>query len=794
MPYELKHIPWPGWEMVREIGKGTFGTVYEIRHDLIAGEERAAMKVLSVPQNDSEIKSMRSEGLKEDEITQTVKEQAGRILQEYKNLCDLQGSANIVRCNAVHHEIHADGIGVDVYILMELLTPLLDNVDVLLKTESQIISFGIDMCNALIACEEKKILHRDIKPENIFVSQEGIYKLGDFGVARSHDHTTYGTRGVGTPSYMAPEVANGGEYNKQADIYSLGIVMYWLLNKRRTPFLPLPPKGIRMSDREEALKRRCSGEPIPAPVNGSKKLKEIVLKACAFDLKDRYQSAAELLEDLNAIAGVPTVIVPPEIGRSVQEPAKDADIIPEEVTIGPTFHDVAAEGNAEETVGPIFSPVPADEAADQEKTVGPVFVSKDKPKQHKKKKKAWPIIAVLLVCAILGSLFMLSRPFVVGVTPTHNDLEKYLRDGYSAIACYEVKYLGYAKNARNVSFWVGEEYNGMNVLISRFATNETIEANVVNGEVTANIILGDQYLIQVVTEETSNLAWSDWTTELPVGVSLNRATVEVDIMYRTREREYAESSDETMNGWDLYEKLETNASYGEWSDWTETSMQETTNIEIEHQHQYRYRTKEFTSSTTQSMDGWELYDSKTSKEWGPWSAWDRTYQYYDDAMAGNTATRQYETRYRYHNAILFFPSADAKLATHSYQMPGVYSKDELPYPEGTIVCQYPDGSYEKAYIDIGTEVRYRDLVDLERFYYYRWTTWSDWSAEMVTASDTIEVEERDVYRSREFNCDYIFRFRRWNEWSEWREWTRGMEFENTQDREYEVQVVYRYLQ
>lgn len=782
MPYELKHIPWPGWEMVREIGKGTFGTVYEIRHDLIAGEERAAMKVLSVPQNDSEIKSMRSEGLKEDEITQTVKEQAGRILQEYKNLCDLQGSANIVRCNAVHHEIHADGIGVDVYIWMELLTPLLDNVDVLLKTESQIISFGIDMCNALIACEKKKILHRDIKPENIFVSQEGIYKLGDFGVARSHDHTTYGTRGVGTPSYMAPEVANGGEYNKQADIYSLGIVMYWLLNKRRTPFLPLPPKGIRMSDREEALKRRCSGEPIPAPVNGSKELKEIVLKACAFDLKDRYQSAAELLEDLNAIAGAPTVIVPPVIGGSVQEPAKDADIIPEEVTIGPTFHDVAAEGNAEETVGQIFSPVPADETADQEKTVGPDFERKEKPKQLKKKKKAWSIIAALLVCAIVCSLFLLSQPVVVGVTPSLEDLESKLFDGYSAIGCYEVSTVFPIGYTRKVEFEVGEIYNNCEIQITGDVRERSIKATVIDGKVSAPLNADGTYILQVKTDVTNEAVWSDWDTELPEGVLLNSDIVQVDVIYRTRQKEYVTSNRETMDGWELYDTVIPDAPYGEWSEWTETELIGDEYYEVEEQTLYRSREKEFTTSTSETMDGWTRYDSKDNYTYGQWSDWLSIKLSSDDRIEVQERIIQWD----YHVDIY-------KNGVYDYSgtMPSTIDRGK---GVGEVVLDYqnsggPHVQYVVTGISYWKEYRWR-LIEkaAPTYYYYRWTDWSNWSTDAIESSENTEVEDRTVYRSREIYGDTVYCYWRWGEWSEW-----GLE-NQTEDinNETESCVVYRF--
>ena len=97
------------------------------------------------------------------------------------------------------------------------------------------------MCSALELCRENNIIHRDIKPQNIFVSRYGVFKLGDFGVAKASTIRTSADK-VGTYSYMAPEVYKGKGYDDRVDIYSLGMVLYWLLNERRGPFLPMPPQ------------------------------------------------------------------------------------------------------------------------------------------------------------------------------------------------------------------------------------------------------------------------------------------------------------------------------------------------------------------------------------------------------------------------------------------------------------------------------------------------------------------------------------------------------------------------
>src|SRR5699024_8546283 len=91
------------------------------------------------------------------------------------------------------------------------------------------------------------------------------------------------------------------EYGFSVDLYSLGIVLYRLLNKNRVPFLPPAPEPITFRSRELALAKRMGGEKIPLPIYGEGRLGEIVLNACAFDPKERYSSPAQMRQELEAI-------------------------------------------------------------------------------------------------------------------------------------------------------------------------------------------------------------------------------------------------------------------------------------------------------------------------------------------------------------------------------------------------------------------------------------------------------------------------------------------------------------
>ena len=301
MEYSVDAAVLDGWNITRLLGEGSYGKVFEIERSEFGQTYRAALKVITVPQSKAEIGSILSEGMSTPQAEAYFHGIVEELVHEFSIMFKLKGTANIVSCEDLRVLEHPDGIGWDILIRMELLHPLLPYVYEHPMARRDIIRLGIDICKALELCQRYNIIHRDIKPENIFISDNRDYKLGDFGIARTIERTTSGLSKKGTYSYMAPEVYAGREYGFSVDTYSLGLVLYRMLNKNRGPFLPQPPEAITFSSREQALARRMSGEPLPRPFYGEGRLGEIVLKACAFDPKDRYSSPQQLRQELEAI-------------------------------------------------------------------------------------------------------------------------------------------------------------------------------------------------------------------------------------------------------------------------------------------------------------------------------------------------------------------------------------------------------------------------------------------------------------------------------------------------------------
>lgn len=294
---------WNGWKVENLIGEGSFGKVYKITREDFGRTYVAALKVIEIPTNKSEIKAIKSEGLTDESVTTYFKSMVEDIVDEFSLMAKLKGNTNIVSYEDHMVVPKKKEFGWDIYIRMELLNPLLDHIETQVMTVKDVVQLGIDICNALEVCQRYHIIHRDIKPENIFVSDIGSFKLGDFGIARQLEKTMSGLSKKGTYTYMAPEVYKGMPYNSSVDTYSLGIVMYRFLNNNRSPFMPPITEQIKFSDREEANLRRFSGEKIPKPCKATDKLSEIILKACSYNPEERYRSPAEMKEALQKYLG-----------------------------------------------------------------------------------------------------------------------------------------------------------------------------------------------------------------------------------------------------------------------------------------------------------------------------------------------------------------------------------------------------------------------------------------------------------------------------------------------------------
>ena len=249
----------------------------------------------------------------------------------------------------------------------------------------EVVRLGQETADALAFCQRKNIIHRDVKPENIFISEAGQFKLGDFGVAKTAASRSTGGSHKGTERYMAPEVFLNQPYGPTVDLYSLGLVLYRLLNGGRLPFLPPAPKPLSFGDYENAQIRRMQGAPIPPPAKADAALASIVLKACAFRSADRFRSAAEFKGALDAYVsshpdGVTSALVedlpvqfqegPFAIGWRSQEPeaaqnpdenqAQAADGRDHEEDRGQTVGSWDSDGKTEGTVGGWGSPEAAE--------------------------------------------------------------------------------------------------------------------------------------------------------------------------------------------------------------------------------------------------------------------------------------------------------------------------------------------------------------------------------------------------------------------------------------------------
>jgi serine/threonine protein kinase len=155
------------------------------------------------------------------------------------------------------------------------------------------LDYTCQISNALDHAHRQNVLHRDLRPSNVLVGENGIVKVADFGTSRFLEIAAHGTTIIGSPPYMAPEQFQGKALFA-SDVYSLGVTMYQMLTGTLPYDTPSPSDLDRLMRGELVTPPRLRNPKIPKAIN------DVVLRALAPEVSQRYQRASELLDDVLA--------------------------------------------------------------------------------------------------------------------------------------------------------------------------------------------------------------------------------------------------------------------------------------------------------------------------------------------------------------------------------------------------------------------------------------------------------------------------------------------------------------
>lgn len=258
------------YEIIEKVGNGGMATVYKATDKVL--KRNVAVKVL------------RDEFTTDDEFIRRFEAEA-------------QSAARLAHANIVSiYDVGVDGNLY--YIVMELIQGKTLK-EIILKEKGPLpwkwsINVAIQIASALEMAHRNNIVHRDIKPHNIIITEDGVAKVTDFGIAKAVSNSTitaFGTT-IGSVHYFSPEHARGGFTDAKSDLYSLGVVMYEMVTGR-VPFDADTPVSVALKHMQEE-----PVEPIELNPNVPVAVNKIIMRALKKDTTLRYQTATEMLEDL----------------------------------------------------------------------------------------------------------------------------------------------------------------------------------------------------------------------------------------------------------------------------------------------------------------------------------------------------------------------------------------------------------------------------------------------------------------------------------------------------------------
>lgn len=281
------------YELIEKIGGGGMAIVYKAKCRLL--NRFVAVKILRDEFTDDEefVKRFRIEA------------QAAASLS-HPNIVSI---FDVGHENDIHYIVmeYIDGITLKEYITQKGILGWKEAVGI-----------AVQICSAIEQAHKNHIVHRDIKPHNILLTKEGIAKVTDFGIARAVSSSTITMVGstIGSVHYFSPEQARGGFTDEKSDLYSLGITIYEMITGK-VPFDGESPVAVALKHIQNKAERPSDKNPaIPKHIN------DIVMKAIRKDQNQRYQSASDLLADLQKILRDPNSTFAADNGSYVDIPTR----------------------------------------------------------------------------------------------------------------------------------------------------------------------------------------------------------------------------------------------------------------------------------------------------------------------------------------------------------------------------------------------------------------------------------------------------------------------------------------
>ncbi len=430
---------------------------YLLKHEF--PEKSFIFKTISIPESQTHVDGLRYSGAIQtageaqayyENVVADLKEEIDTL----KRLSDCGSIDGYMSCHIQPKEEH---VGFDIHLLAPCRKTLAEYMLQTPMTHLKAVNLALDLCNSLKDLRQAGYIHCNIKPENIYLNNQGHFMLGDLGLYRA-DQLKYAAvpeRMLG--KFSAPELFDIMQTpNTTVDIYTVALILYSIYNGGHSPF-----EDERTTSRG-ASQERLSGTPLPAPLYADYEMTGILLKACAFDPEDRYETPEEFFDALTdyATRNQPQddLIVPPIVmdeDTQLSEEALNEEVVPvsftdaneleddfvhhfspdtethqviveaiqeeiaaEEAESAAEQPDSAAEGPAEES-----DPKAADEPETEETAEVPAAEEPAEAEAEKKPRKKFPVWAwitsgtVLLVAAVLACVYFLYIPNVTAINP-----------------------------------------------------------------------------------------------------------------------------------------------------------------------------------------------------------------------------------------------------------------------------------------------------------------------------------------------------------------------------------------